>query len=125
MPRRTAVLAHRLLVTSALALLTGVVVDAGERAIAPRGVASAVVVPPAPARPAPLPAVAQVAAAKPVFDKSTFDGWLAAFRYDAHEAGVTNATLDRELLSPSSVTPSSSFSSAMMLSSVRVSSSAL
>ncbi len=36
MPRRIAVLAHRLLVTSALALLTGVVVDAGERAIAPR-----------------------------------------------------------------------------------------
>lgn len=97
MQRRSAVLAHRFLVTSALALLTGVVVDAGERATAPREVAAAAVVAPAPPKPTPRPAVVEVAAAKPAFDESTFDGWLAAFRYDAHAAGVSNATLAREL----------------------------
>lgn len=97
MQRRTAVLTHRLLVTVAAGLLTGVVVDAGERAVAPRQpVAATPAVPPVP-RPAPSPAPVLAVATKPAFDESSFDGWLQSLRYDARAAGVSEATLDREL----------------------------
>jgi lytic murein transglycosylase len=97
MKRRTAVLTHHVLVTVAAGLLTGVVVDAGERAIAPRKpVATAPAAPPV-ARPAPAPAPVAAVATKPTFDESSFDGWLQSLRYDARAAGVSEATLDREL----------------------------
>lgn len=93
---KAAVFAHRLLVTTSLAILTGVVVDAAERAGTPP--AAAVAPPPvsvktaAPPRPAPVPTIPAI-----VYDDSTFSGWLEGFRAEALAAGLKAATLDREL----------------------------
>ncbi|MFC3710960.1 lytic transglycosylase domain-containing protein [Sphingoaurantiacus capsulatus] len=95
MTRRTAVLVHRFLATSAVAILVAVIVDAGDRAKTihkPAPVVAAVPVPaPKPVKRAPPPPP------EPVYDLSTFDGWLQSVRADAKKAGVSEATLDREL----------------------------